>query len=420
MTDITTGTRAITPRAAQGWEKLLPMALLVRPLQRLLARISRGEIAIVLPNGKTLHHRAGCPGPSAKLVVRRWRTLWRLMTGGEMAFADAYIAGDWWSPNLTAFLEFGACNDDGMRPAIKGNLAQRAWRRLRHWRNRNTKRGSRRNIAAHYDLGNDFYRLWLDRGMQYSSALFTAPGQRLEDAQQTKLNRVAQMLELTGGERVLEIGCGWGALMERLLPWCDVTGVTLSAEQLAYARQRLDGKGFAGRAELRLQDYRDIAERYDRIVSIEMVEAVGEQYWPIYFEKLRNALMPGGTVVLQAITIAADRFDDYRRQPDFIQRHIFPGGVLPTVDIINQHAARAGFDLIDHEPFGLSYARTLAVWRGRFFAAWPEIERLGFDAAFKRMWDYYLSYCEAGFRQGAIDVGLYRFRPRPSGAVAKQ
>ncbi len=340
-------------------------------MQRLLSQVVCGDITIVLPNGETLRQQAANPGPSAKLVIRRWRTVWRLMTGGELAFADAYIAGDWWTPNLLAFLEFGACNDTTMQHAISGTAAQRLLRRLRHWRNRNTRKGSRRNIAAHYDLGNSFYELWLDRGMQYSSALFTAPDQPLEAAQEEKLNRVRQLLDIAGGERVLEIGCGWGALMEKLMPQCDITGVTLSAEQLEYAQQRLGSRTFTGHAELRLQDYRDIQERYDRIVSIEMIEAVGERYWPVYFDKLRSALTPDGTVLLQAITIAEDRFDKYRQQPDFIQSYIFPGGVLPTVDIIRQQAARAGLELTAHEPFGLSYARTLAVWRERFLAAWP-------------------------------------------------
>jgi cyclopropane-fatty-acyl-phospholipid synthase len=407
MTDI----RAFSPRAAPWRRKARAIPFLIRQLQRLLSQVAYGDITVVLPNGETLHRQAANPGPSAKLVIRRWRTVWRLMTGGELAFADAYIAGDWWTPNLVAFLEFGACNDTTMQHAISGSAVQRLLRRLRHWRNRNTRKGSRRNIAAHYDLGNAFYKLWLDRGMQYSSALFTAPGQLLEAAQEEKLNRVRQLLDISGGERVLEIGCGWGALMEKLVTLCDITGVTLSAEQLKYTQQRLGSKALTGRAELRLQDYRDIQERYDRIVSIEMIEAVGERYWPVYFDKLRGALTPDGTVLLQAITIAEDRFDKYRQQPDFIQSYIFPGGVLPTVDIIRQQAEHAGLELTAHEPFGLSYARTLAVWRERFLAAWPDIERLGFDATFKRMWDYYLCYCEAGFRNGAIDVAFYKFKP---------
>jgi cyclopropane-fatty-acyl-phospholipid synthase len=408
MTDI----RAISPQAPPWRRKARAMPFLIRQLQRLLSRVAYGDITIVLPNGETLHRQAANPGPSAKLVIRRWRTVWRLMTGGELAFADAYIAGDWWSPNLLAFLEFGARNDTTMRNAIAGIAVQRLLRRLRHWRNRNTRKGSRRNIAAHYDLGNNFYKFWLDRGMQYSSALYSKSDEPLEAAQRTKLDRVVELLDVAGGERVLEIGCGWGALMEKLAPLCDITGVTLSAAQLSYAQQRLGSTIFTGRAELRLQDYRDIQEHYDRIVSIEMIEAVGERYWPVYFNKLRSALTPDGTVLLQAITIAEGRFDKYRQQPDFIQSYIFPGGVLPTIDIIRRQAANAGLELTAHEPFGISYARTLAVWRERFLAAWPSIERLGFADSFKRMWEYYLCYCEAGFRNGAIDVGFFKFKPR--------
>jgi cyclopropane-fatty-acyl-phospholipid synthase len=414
MTDVTFVAPGIETRAARATPRR-KMPFLTRQLQRLLSEVAYGDITVVLPNGETLHRQAPNPGPSAKLVIRRWRAIFRLMTGGELAFADAFIAGDWWTPNLVAFLEFGARNDTGMQHAISGSLSQRLLVRLRHWRNRNTRRGSRRNIAAHYDLGNAFYELWLDRGMQYSSALFTAKDQPLEAAQDQKLARVLDLLGIDGGERVLEIGCGWGALMERLAPHCDVTGVTLSSEQLAFTSERLAG---TAKVQARLQDYRDITETFDRIVSIEMIEAVGERYWPVYFEKLRGALKPDGTVLLQAITIDETRFEKYRQQPDFIQRYIFPGGVLPTVAIIRRQAARAGLELTEHETFGLSYARTLAIWRERFLAAWPEIKRLGFDDRFKRMWDYYLCYCEAGFRNGAIDVGFFKFKPTFAEAAA--
>lgn len=406
MTDVTSVVSGIeTPDARTTPSRKMP--LLTRQLQRLLSHISCGDITIILPNGETLHRQAPNPGPSAKLVIRRWRAIWRLMSGGELGFADAFITGDWWTPNLVAFLEFGARNDTGMQDAISGSWVRRLLVRLRHWQNRNTRRGSRRNIAAHYDLGNAFYELWLDRGMQYSSALFTARDEPLEAAQDKKLSRILELLDIAGGERVLEIGCGWGALMERLAPRCDVTGVTLSAEQLAFTRERLAG---ASNARARLQDYRDITETFDRIVSIEMIEAVGERYWPVYFEKLKSAMKPDGTVLLQAITIDEPRFEKYRQQPDFIQRYIFPGGVLPTADIIRRQAARAGLELVAHETFGMSYARTLAIWRERFMTAWPQIKQLGFDDRFKRMWDYYLCYCEAGFRNGAIDVGFFKFK----------
>jgi cyclopropane-fatty-acyl-phospholipid synthase len=378
---------------------------LVRQLQKMLSNARYGDLTVVLPSGVVVRQQGSEAGPSAKIVIRRWRTVWRLIVGGEMAFADSFVDGEWWTPNLAAFLEFGAANEASLGSAISGSTLQRLLLRWQHWRNRNTKRGSRRNIAAHYDLGNKFYELWLDRGMQYSSALFADANQTLEAAQQVKLDRIVDLLDIKGGERVLEIGCGWGAVMERLSLQCEVTGITLSQEQLSFARQRLVG------ADARLQDYRDVSERYDRIVSIEMIEAVGEQYWATYFSKLRRSLSDTGTVLLQAITIAEDRFGNYRNQPDFIQRYIFPGGVLPTVGIIRREAARAGFEIVHHQPFGLSYAQTLAIWRDRFMAAWPAVEKLGFDASFKRMWEYYLCYCEAGFRNGAIDVGFYKLRP---------
>ena len=276
--------------------------------------------------------------------------------------------------------------------------------------NRNSRRGSRRNIAAHYDLGNDFYEQWLDAGMTYSSGLFSSAGETLEEAQDAKLERVIDMLGLSGGETVLEIGCGWGGLAERLMDRrdCVVTGVTLSSEQLAFARRRLRNRAQSGRCDLRLQDYRDIHGEFDRIVSIEMLEAVGEAYWPTYFKKLRNSLRPGGSAVLQVITINDARFESYRRRPDFIQKYIFPGGMLPTTQIIEHEISKAGLQLVADEFFGESYARTLEEWRLRFQKAWPEIKALGFDDRFKRTWEYYLAYCKVGFETGALNVGLYK------------
>ena len=310
MSDIpAAAARAETPRQATDRSPFL-----ARQLQRLLSQVAYGDLTIVLPNHEVLYKQGDHAGPSAKIVIRRWRTVWRLLIGGEIAFADAYIDGGWWTPNLLAFLDFGARNERRMQRSISGSLAQRLLWRWQHYRNRNTRRRAKRNIAAHYDLGNAFYEKWLDTGMQYSSALYAHPDQPLEAAQLAKLDRIVELLDIRGGERVLEIGCGWGALMERLAPRCAVTGVTLSEEQLAYARARV------GNADIRLQDYRDVPESYDRIVSIEMIEAVGESYWPTYFAKLRSALTQSGTVLLQAITIAEDRFAKYRNQPDFIQR----------------------------------------------------------------------------------------------------
>jgi cyclopropane-fatty-acyl-phospholipid synthase len=269
---------------------------------------------------------------------------------------------------------------------------------------------SRRNIAVHYDLGNEFYQHWLDPSMTYSAGLFSSRDRTLEQAQNAKLDRVITLLDLNDGDRVLEIGCGWGSLAERMIERhdCRVTGVTLSARQFDFAQRRLRNRGLAGRSSIRLQDYRDVRGTYDRIVSIEMLEAVGQAYWPTYFEKLRDRLRPGGAAVIQVITIDEDRFEDYRRRPDFIQKYIFPGGMLPTIEIIERETAKAGLSLVGKEFFADSYARTLEEWRRRFLDSWTEIEALGFDERFKRTWEYYLAYCQAGFETGIVNVGLYK------------
>jgi cyclopropane-fatty-acyl-phospholipid synthase len=289
-------------------------------------------------------------------------------------------------------------------------LAHRALHRL----HANTLRGSRRNIRRHYDLGNAFYAAWLDAGMVYSSALYATSDATLEQAQAAKEARVLELLHAVPEHRVLEIGCGWGGLTERLAhDGCRVTALTLSPAQLSHTRARLKARGFADRTELRLQDYRHAAGRFDRVVSIEMLEAVGEAYWPIYFAALHDRLLPGGIAVLQVITIDDARFAAYRRSPDFIQRHIFPGGMLPPPSALRAQIATAGLVLRHHETFGDSYTRTLAEWRHRFHAAWPRIATMGFSERFRRMWDYYLCYCEAGFRAGTIDVGLWQIE-RPA------
>jgi len=256
--------------------------------------------------------------------------------------------------------------------------------------------------------------------MTYSSALFSSPDQSLEDAQRAKLDRVIDWLDLATGQDVLEIGFGWGSLAERMIRrrGCRLTGLTLSLEQFAYANNRLSLLGLSQQADLRLQDYREIENSFDRVVSIEMLEAVGEKYWPVFFGKLAERLRPNGVAVLQVISIDENRFEDYRRNPDFVQRHIFPGGMLPTVSAIKEQVARAGLDLQATESFGASYALTLAAWRKRFERSWPEIEALGFDLRFKRMWEYYLAYCEAGFRAGALNVSLYRIVRPPDHAAS--
>lgn len=382
--------------------------LVVRALNRMIAQIDFGQITVVLPSGDRIQRSGASTGPSAMLVLNRWRAIGRLISQGDLGFAEAYIDGDWTSPDLPALLELAAGNIALLDRSTAGFWPARIFNRVRHLLRANSKAGSRRNIAFHYDLGNAFYERWLDRSMTYSSALYAHPDQTLEDAQEAKLSRVEQLLDLRGGEKVLEIGCGWGALAMRLaLAGARVTGVTLSSEQLAFSRQRVEQQAAVGKVALELTDYRDLEGRYDRIVSIEMLEAVGEAYWPIYFKTLHDRLHEGGIVVLQVITIDETRFETYRRSADFIQRHIFPGGMLPTKGIVVELSARAGLELVSTESFGQSYAATLAEWRKRFLASWPDIAEMGFSERFRRLWDYYLCYCEAGFRAETIDVGFY-------------
>jgi cyclopropane-fatty-acyl-phospholipid synthase len=378
----------------------------------MLPALPTGHLKLILPNGAVIERRgypADPTGPEAVMTVHRWRALWRIRRDGEHGFADSYLDGDWSTPDLGAVLEFCMRNEAALVGDKPGSRLGLVRNRIRHWLRANTRRGSRRNIAAHYDLGNEFFKPWLDEGMNYSSALYDNCD-TLERAQSAKLDRAAALLDLNGGERVLEIGCGWGALAERLIRHygANVSGITLSTEQLAYARTRLAGEVEGGRADLRLQDYRDVAGRFDRIASIEMIEAVGERYWPNYFGKIRDCLAHGGVALLQAITIDENRFAAYRKRPDFIQRYIFPGGVLPTRSIIEREAERAGLKLVHHESFSDSYVRTLREWRDRFLHAWPKIEPLGFNERFRRMWEYYLAYCEVGFRNGSINVGFFK------------
>lgn len=403
-----------------------------RPARRLLGRVlgglRRGRIVVHLPDGGTLSHRGALAGPEAVVTLHRWRALARLAVGGDLGFADAFIDGDWSSPDLPAVIELAACNSagpevagpdvepGGLARAMRGMAAQRGLAWLRHKLRANTRRGSRRNIVFHYDLGNAFYAAWLDGGMSYSSGLYGDGAATLEQAQRAKQDRVLALLELQAGQDVLEIGCGWGGLAERIAAaGARLDGVTLSPAQLDYAQARLAEAGLADRARLRLQDYRDVAGRFERVVCIEMLEAVGEAYWPVFFDRLRARLVPGGVAVLQVITIDPARFAAYRRQPDFIQARVFPGGMLPTGAALRAQAVQAGLVLDHAETFGASYARTLADWRRRFHAAWRGMVAGGAVPAgdaerFRRLWDYYLAYCEGGFRARAIDVGLYRLR----------
>ncbi|SOD90304.1 SAM-dependent methyltransferase [Caenispirillum bisanense] len=383
--------------------RLGPWGSAVLPL---LGGLERGRLTLVDPFGAVRVFDGRRPGPQATVRIADAAALHRLVTGGSVGFAEAYMDGLWDSPGLTALIELAAVNTD-LDDRLEGRWTTRAMNRVLHLLRGNTKRGSRRNIAYHYDLGNGFYRRWLDPTMTYSAAVFETPDQDLTAAQVAKYERLAALLHVGPGNRVLEIGCGWGGFARHLATTrgCHVTGITLSTEQLTWAQEMAQREGLADRLEFRLQDYRDVPETYDAVASIEMFEAVGEEHWPVYFRTLHDRLKPGGHGALQVITIAEDRFDRYRRGADFIQRYIFPGGMLPSPSRMRQGLADAGLSLTHEAEYGSHYAETLRRWQQDFQREWPAIRASeGFDERFHRMWTYYLAYCEAGFRAGTIDV----------------
>jgi cyclopropane-fatty-acyl-phospholipid synthase len=383
----------------------------IRVLLRIAGRINAGQLSLVLADGSSyVFSGDGERNPRAVLEIRRPRAVRRLLLSGSNGFAEAYMDGDWDTPDLRALLQLAQVNEAALGGSITGLAISRWIDRARHLTRANSRRGSRRNIAYHYDLGNRFYELWLDASLTYSAALFDDRDLTLEAAQERKIRRIAETIDLRAGQYVLEIGCGWGgfAITAARDYGCRVTAITVSKAQFDHTTARVRDAGLQDRIEVRLQDYRDVEDTYDRIVSIEMFEAVGEEHWPTFFDVIRRRLKPGGIAGLQIITIDNARFTQYSRGADFIQTYIFPGGMLPSPAMLESEIARAKLRLADVYAFGKSYAETLAQWHDRFQRAWPEIRRLGFDKRFKRMWAFYLAYCEAGFRTEAIDVAQYR------------
>lgn len=380
-----------------------------RMLHQALGQLRVGRLHVTLPNGTRFTAEGDTPGPEATVRIRNWRLVNRMILGGDIGVAEAYMSGDWDSPDLGAVLDLGLRNDHAMTELFHRPWPVRLLNRIRHALHANTPRGSRRNIAAHYDLGNAFYEQWLDGTMSYSSALFETFDEPMADAQYRKYERLARVLDLQPGDHVLEIGCGWGGFAEIAARdfGCQVTCLTLSTEQAAYARDRMRRLRLDDRVDIRIQDYRAVEGTFDKIASIEMFEAVGEAYWPVYLDTLKARLAPGGRAGLQIITIDDDAFESYRRTPDFIQRYIFPGGMLPGPRAFEAAVNGSGLTISDRFFFGPSYAETLRRWDADFLDAWPKIERLGFDERFRRMWHYYLKYCEAGFDTGRIDVAQF-------------
>jgi cyclopropane-fatty-acyl-phospholipid synthase len=384
-----------------------PSSRSARLVLRLLERLRVGRLDLVAPDGTARTFDSRFPGPHAMMRLADWGVFDDVLHRGDIGFGESYMAGRWDTPDLAELLTLFAENTNALEKAIYGRWFGWVADRIRHLLRSNRKRQAKRNIAAHYDLGNAFYELWLDGTMSYSSGLFEGDDQRiLLDAQTAKYERICKVLGLKAGDRVLEIGCGWGGFAEHAASTrgCRVHGITLSREQLGYARERMRTKDLESLVTLELRDYRDVRGEFDAIVSIEMFEAVGEPYWPTYFTAVRDLLRRGGRAVIQTITIAESRFDRYRRGTDFIQQYIFPGGMLPSRDAFRDNASRRGLLIGEAFTFGRDYAKTLKQWRQRFNRRVGELNALGFDERFVRMWNFYLAYCEAGFRTGTIDV----------------
>lgn len=398
-----------TPNVNKRKNSIISHSIWENLLDRWISRIEIGSLTLKFPSGLERTFHGSIEGPNAAMTVKSWKLIPRLIMSGDVGLAESFMAGEWDTPDLTKLILLGDLNEQSLGDAVTPSKLIGLLERFRHFLHANSKRGSKRNIAAHYDLGNDFYSTWLDKSMSYSSALFNEPKENLEAAQRRKYMRLARQLELKENDCVLEIGCGWGGFAEIAAREfkCNVVGITLSTEQATYATDRMHRSQVANLVDIRLEDYRDVKGKFDKIVSIEMLEAVGVENWRRYFEVVQKRLKPEGKAAIQTITIDNQFFDIYRRRPDFIQKYIFPGGVLPNENAINDSINLAGLKLLDSYYFGNSYAETLRRWHSSFEQKWNEITKLGFDERFQQMWRYYLSYCEAGFETGHINVGQF-------------
>ena len=391
-------------------------------LLSLLSQLSSGHLKMVLPDGNIREFGNKTDSLHAEIQILDWSVFKQVLSHGDIGFAESYIRGEWNTPDLKAILELAIRNRTILEKAIYGSWYGSILYRIRHWLRDNSKTGSRKNIHAHYDLGNAFYTLWLDPTMSYSSAWFSeGEKQSLADAQRAKISRILHSLDTKPGDHILEIGCGWGGVMEEALRSnTAITGLTLSTEQKAFAEDRLKkvqsqvehSKPF----EVRLQDYRDCQEQFEGIVSVEMFEAVGEKHWPEYFQTIAKCLKSGGKACIQTIVIAEELFERYRHNTDFIQQYVFPGGMLPSRTSFKESAAKAGLQIEGEFAFGADYAKTLCLWRDNFNQKLDEVHSLGFDEAFIRLWNFYLMYCAAGFAERNIDVVQFTLSHQPTHA----
>ena len=399
--------RDYTPLTPDNFKELTrPLPRAVRRALGFVVGIKHGTLAITLPTGERFRIEGHVKEPVADLEIRSYAFLGNVIRQGDIGVAESFMAGHWTSSDVTRFLELFCYNEQIIHERLDGNPVARLFLRFKHWLHRNTRRQARRNISSHYDMGNRFYEQWLDPSMTYSSALFQTGANDLQSAQKAKYAALADATDISAGDHVLEIGCGWGGFAEYLAKerGAFVTGLTISQEQFTYATKRMEREGLSDQVDIVFQDYRDEKGMYDRIVSVEMFEAVGEAYWPTYYETLKKHLKPAGKAGLQIITIQDRFFQHYKRATDFIQHYVFPGGMLPTPTHLRNLGDAVGLTLENERIFGHDYARTLKEWRDRFQARWDVIAPMGFDEHFHRLWRYYLHYCEAGFLAGNIDV----------------
>jgi cyclopropane-fatty-acyl-phospholipid synthase len=370
------------------------------------ARMQNGRLDFILPDGRAFRADGQAPGPVAELHIHNPDIFARLVREGDLGFCEAYLEGWWSTPDLQAFMDLVHADNEEMYDGFPGMTLLRNFEKFRFWLRSNSKRQARKNIEHHYDLGNDFYGLWLDETMTYSSAKFESGQESLEKAQIAKYASMVDEMGVVPGDHVLEIGCGWGGFAEYAAKerGLKVTGLTISKEQFDYAVARMERLGLQDKVEIKLQDYRDETGLYDGIASIEMFEAVGEKYWPVYFETVRERLNPGAKATLQIITVQDRRWEVYRRGVDFIQKYIFPGGMLPSRGALLAEVEKAGLKMAQSVEFGESYSQTLRRWHVTFNDRWDEVAALGFDDRFRKMWNFYLTSCAATFQSGNCDV----------------
>ena len=384
-----------------------------KTLESMLENLSLGEVKVTFPNKEIKIFIGKKPGPVANIEFLTDGAIKQTILGGSLGFCEAVISGEIISTEIHKIIEIGGYEKSGLNTSGKGYYLFKLINKVFHFFNRNSISGSKKNISTHYDLGNNFYKLWLDKSMTYSSAFFGGEKISLEKAQEKKYLKISKIVELQKKHKVLEIGCGWGGFAEFAAKHYNsiITAITISKQQFEFAQNRIIEAGLNTEVEIQLIDYRKIKGKFDRVISIEMIEAVGEKYWPIYFRQIRRLLNYNGKAAIQVITIDDKYFKNYKKFPDFIQKYIFPGGMLPSIPALEKPITDSGLKIEKIESFGEDYASTLSIWRKHFNSAWPEISKLGFDKKFYRMWNLYFSYCEGGFRSGSIDVKQIKLSP---------